>query len=403
MVIESIMYFALGVLVAALLALLLLPAVWRRAVRLTKKRIEAATPITLSEFRADKDQLRAEFALTTRRLEMNVEALRRRLADQLADINRSKTDMSMLKTERDQHASVLRDLELREADARRRVLELEKEGADLAQRLRMRDREYANRVAELQELRNPLGQPLQQPAEVEGHSLSGDYYVDISELATALDNEKQRASFLEHQTRSLIARLESSERHASDAALAVAELRRSLNNQDGNAAAADELALAEAQLASAERQLSALLAEAGQPATEAEPEAPLPDVAALVDRPAATPPASGDMERLRKKVFSLEQVIVSGWGKDSIDQSALRRQLGDIAADVSELVYSEAGAPAPQPEPQTLFDRVQKFADAPANADGSASRPRPFEVVEGGAAGTPRGERRVTGRVEAGE
>jgi hypothetical protein len=57
--IESMMYFALGALAAALVTLLIMPAIWRRAVRLTKKRIEAATPITLAEFRADKDQLRA--------------------------------------------------------------------------------------------------------------------------------------------------------------------------------------------------------------------------------------------------------------------------------------------------------------------------------------------------------
>ena len=79
MTIESVMFFVLGALVSALIMLLIMPAVWRRAVRLTKKRIEAATPITLAEFRADKDQLRAEFALSTRRLEMNVEALRKRL------------------------------------------------------------------------------------------------------------------------------------------------------------------------------------------------------------------------------------------------------------------------------------------------------------------------------------
>jgi hypothetical protein len=79
MLIENAMYFALGALVTALIGLVLLPAVWRRAVRLTKRRIEAATPITMAEFRADKDQLRAEFALSTRRLEMNVEQLRKRL------------------------------------------------------------------------------------------------------------------------------------------------------------------------------------------------------------------------------------------------------------------------------------------------------------------------------------
>ena len=101
--IENIMYFVLGLLVAGLIALIIMPAVWRRAVRLTKKRIEAATPMTMAEFRADKDQLRAEFALSTSRLEMNVEALRRRLADQLRDINRKKSELGGIKGERDTH------------------------------------------------------------------------------------------------------------------------------------------------------------------------------------------------------------------------------------------------------------------------------------------------------------
>ncbi|MBI4045656.1 MAG: hypothetical protein HY371_02455, partial [Devosia nanyangense] len=55
--IENIMYFALGLLIAALLALAIMPAIWKRAVRLTKRRIEAATPMSMAEFRADKDQL----------------------------------------------------------------------------------------------------------------------------------------------------------------------------------------------------------------------------------------------------------------------------------------------------------------------------------------------------------
>src|SRR6218665_1080040 len=122
--IENIMYFALGLLLASLVALAILPAIWRRAVRLTKKRIEAATPITMAEFRADKDQLRAEFALSTRRLEMNVEALRRRLSDQLRDINRKRTEVGAIKGERDNHLQIVRELEEREAEARRPILEL---------------------------------------------------------------------------------------------------------------------------------------------------------------------------------------------------------------------------------------------------------------------------------------
>ncbi len=153
MLIENIMYFALGLLIAVLLALIIMPAVWQRAVRLTKRRIEAATPITMAEFRADKDQLRAEFALSTRRLEMNVETLRKRLAEQLSEANQKRTDLGALKAERENHLSIVRELESREIELRARVLELEKENADLSQRLRMRERELSTRDGEIEALR----------------------------------------------------------------------------------------------------------------------------------------------------------------------------------------------------------------------------------------------------------
>ena len=74
--IEPIMYFGIGFLVAALLGLLFVPLVHNRAVRLTMRRLEAATPLSIAEIRADKDQLRAEFAMSTRRLEMSVEQMK---------------------------------------------------------------------------------------------------------------------------------------------------------------------------------------------------------------------------------------------------------------------------------------------------------------------------------------
>jgi hypothetical protein len=51
----------------------IVPLVHNRAVRLTTKRIEASTPLSLAEIRADKNHLRAEFAISTRRLEMTIE------------------------------------------------------------------------------------------------------------------------------------------------------------------------------------------------------------------------------------------------------------------------------------------------------------------------------------------
>jgi hypothetical protein len=86
--IEAIMFFALGFLGATLLALVTLSAVWHRAVRLTTKRIEGAIPVSMTEIQADKDQLRAEFAMSTRRLENSVEQLKLKTSEQLAEIGR---------------------------------------------------------------------------------------------------------------------------------------------------------------------------------------------------------------------------------------------------------------------------------------------------------------------------
>lgn len=72
--IEQIMYFALGLLMAALVTIALLPALWRRAVRLTQSQLEATLPLSPEEIAAEKDQLRAAHAVELRRMETRLEA-----------------------------------------------------------------------------------------------------------------------------------------------------------------------------------------------------------------------------------------------------------------------------------------------------------------------------------------
>ena len=106
--IEAIMFSALGFLAASLIALVLLSAVWHRAVRLTTRRIEGAIPVSMAEIQADKDQLRAEFAMSTRRLETSVEQLKLKTTEQLAEIGRKSETIRPLKAEVDENtASVI--------------------------------------------------------------------------------------------------------------------------------------------------------------------------------------------------------------------------------------------------------------------------------------------------------
>lgn len=355
MLVENIMYFALGLLLAGMLALMIMPAVWQRAVRLTKKRIEAATPITMAEFRADKDQLRAEFALSTRRLEMNVEALRRRLADQLREMNRRRNEIGGMKGERDSHLQVVRELEEREGELRRRILELEKEGADLAQKLRMRDREYAEKVSQLEAARETIRGNMPRAFAIDGKALSGDYNADVDELMQLLEIERKRSTFLETQNRTLIGQLESADRRSSDTAAATAELRASLAKKDDAATEAQsELMEAEARIADAESRVNEILAETTRvvEAGEQQRSELLAEKLSLEE----------EMEKLRLKVQTVEQTIMADWDTDRINQSHLREKLNDIATEVSRLVYAVEGNGLPDSE-ESLFDRVQRYAD----------------------------------------
>jgi DNA repair exonuclease SbcCD ATPase subunit len=392
MVIENIMYFALGLLVAGLISLIILPAVWKRAVRLTKRRIEAATPITMAEFRADKDQLRAEFALSTRRLEMNVETLRKRLAEQLGDVNQKRSDLGQLKAERDQHLLVVKELEQREAELRSRVAELEREGTDLAQRLRMRDRELETRSGEISTLRDSLRGGLPRGTAPDGTPLSGDYDEDVDRLTTALAIERKRAAFLEDQAKSLISRLESSDRRGAEATAAIAQMREALASRDDKKAAdAENLVAAEARIASAENRLNALLAETSQVVEQSEGRAEqlLADKLSL----------EAEVEALRKKVSSVESTILADWDTERLEEAYLREKLNDIAASVSRLVYAvDNETPVIDSTEESLFDRVQRFADDGEGLDALPVQPAKGERKGGSVTDRMAALREIQGR-----
>lgn len=110
------MYIALGLLTAGLLALAIAPAIWRRADRLARARVESDLPLSLTEIQAEKDQLRAGFAVSARRLEMKVEQLEANANGQLLEISRSRTEIARLEADRNAKAETIEALEARGAE-----------------------------------------------------------------------------------------------------------------------------------------------------------------------------------------------------------------------------------------------------------------------------------------------
>ncbi|AMX94528.1 MULTISPECIES: hypothetical protein [Mesorhizobium] len=146
--VQSVLFFVLGFLCAGFLALMVAPAIWRRAVALTRKRIESSIPLTQTEIQADKDRIRAEYAMTTRRLEISVKALREKAAEQLVEINRGREAMKGLAVERTDKNQVLTELGAKNEALRQREGELQQ----LSERLKETERKLEKRALELEKL-----------------------------------------------------------------------------------------------------------------------------------------------------------------------------------------------------------------------------------------------------------
>src|SRR3954454_22600834 len=117
------MIFALGFLTAALFALVILPALNARAERLPQPRVEAQFPLSISELTAEKDHLRAEFAVLQRRLERKAEEALAEKHDSMEELGRRALRIEALETDLTAREATIAGLEKDLADTRTRLVE----------------------------------------------------------------------------------------------------------------------------------------------------------------------------------------------------------------------------------------------------------------------------------------
>jgi chromosome segregation ATPase len=96
--VEPLLYAALGFLTASLVALFMGRALWNRAVRLTTHRIMRRLPLSRDEIVASRDLLRAEVAIEHRKLERQVNIMRDKMTQSMADVGRRDTANLALRT-----------------------------------------------------------------------------------------------------------------------------------------------------------------------------------------------------------------------------------------------------------------------------------------------------------------
>src|SRR6201995_1385649 len=196
--IEPIMYLAIGFLVSMLCGLMIVPLVHNRAVRLTTRRLEAATPLSMAEIQADKDQLRAEFAMSARRLEMNVEQLKNKTTSQLAELGKKSDAINRMKVELGEKNATIFALEAREKAVKEQLRATEEEFAAKTEGLRQAEQALTDKRAELAKIN----------AELSDRSMMADSrQVELVAVRTQIEELKSRVGDAERDFSATQARL----------------------------------------------------------------------------------------------------------------------------------------------------------------------------------------------------
>ena len=112
------MYIALGFVAATLIALLIIPAINARAERLARRRAEALFPMSVSELTAEKDHLRAEFAVMQRRIERKADEARAVKHQTMEEMGRRAVRIDTLETDVAERDAVIGRLQADISDAR---------------------------------------------------------------------------------------------------------------------------------------------------------------------------------------------------------------------------------------------------------------------------------------------
>lgn len=300
------MIFALGALSAALCALLVLPALNARAERLARRRLETLFPMSIAELTAEKDHLRAEFAVMQRQLERKVEEAREERRAEMEEMGRRAVRIGALAAELEQRDARLEALERDFAAVRARLASAETERDELRlaraaaeEALRALEGPHQHALAELEATRAALDAARRGLTEAEtardlaeaqarearerlagiGESVAADARDQIQALEDALADLTTRHIAVERELAAL--------RPAHAAALeGLAGTRRAL--AEARAPAPNERVAAEN--AALERRIAevadALMAQARPPGARPEPRLP-----------AATPLSSGAAAR----------------------------------------------------------------------------------------------------------
>src|SRR5260221_5546818 len=219
--IEPIMYLAIGFLISMLFGLMIVPLVHNRAVRLTTRRLEAATPLSMAEIQADKDQLRAEFAMSARRLEMSVDQLKNKTTSQLAELGKKSDAINRMKIELGEKNATIFGLEAREKAVKEQLRATEEEFATKTEMLRNAEKALTDKQGELAKINHELS---------DRSMMADSRQVELVAVRVQIDELKNRVGDAEKEFAATQARLAQERTESENATRELKDARGRVEN-----------------------------------------------------------------------------------------------------------------------------------------------------------------------------
>jgi chromosome segregation ATPase len=367
------MYLAIGFLVSMLFGLMIVPLVHNRAVRLTTRRMEAATPLSMAEIQADKDQLRAEFAMSARRLEMSVDQLKHKTTSQLAELGKKSDAINRMKLELGEKNATIFSLEAREKAVKEQLRATEEEFSAKTESLRQAEKALTDKQTELARINTELS---------DRSAMADTRQVELIAVHAQIDALKNRVGDAEKEFASTQARLEQERGQSEAATRDLTEARSRVENLSQRVTDLDRQLIVQVKeaelLGNRVNDLEGRLATQGKLLAEREYEAnqlrQTKDAAErtikeLRDELNATNSGSwpaidrlktektaveeqlrvarDERAKLQREMNAIQQQAESSWATERMENALLRERINDIAAEVAKLAMQLEGPNSP--------------------------------------------------------
>jgi chromosome segregation ATPase len=373
LMIEPIMFFGIGFFVAALIGLVVVPLVHGRAVRLTMRRLEAATPLSMAEIQADKDQLRAEFAMSTRRLEMSVETLKGKTTSQLAELGKKGDAINQLKMELGEKTATIFAMEGRDKALRDQLRATEEEVAvktavmhDAERSLSDKQSELAKLVGELDE-RSTLAdaqkieivafktqvETLKERLAHAGNEVKAvedrrdAERIELKQATQELAGERDRVENLGRRVAELEQHLAAQTKEAELLGRRAQDLENRLGEQTRRLAQSDfELNHVRGELLNArksENDLRTAIAEVGERASSVNKKLKSEKIQLQSELGRTT----DERDRLARDLGKMKRETEENWASERVENALMRERINDVAAEVARLASALEGPNSP--------------------------------------------------------